>query len=88
MANRKFSAENKQVWQICITFGLTIGISIYILGFLIGAYLDKKFATAPLFTIIGALLAIASSFARLIKGFSTLDKKNSGNEKKSKQESR
>ena len=51
-----------------------IGISVYILGFLLGAWLDDKLGTGPLFTIIGALIAIASSFYRLIHDFMILDR--------------
>jgi len=57
----------KKFWQICVGFGLTLGISIYILGFLVGAYFDERFNSQPVFLIIGTLLAIASSFYRLIR---------------------
>ena len=64
----------KKYWQIGITFGLTIGLAIYILGVLLGGFLDEKFVTQPLFTIIGTLLAIFASFYRLIHDFSALEK--------------
>ncbi len=67
------SPPNK-TWQICLSFGLTVGIAVYLLGFLFGAWLDDTWGTKPLFTIIGALIAIASSFYRLIHDFMVLDK--------------
>ncbi len=72
--NQQIESPPNKVWQICLSFGLTIGISVYILGFLLGAWLDDKLATSPLFTIIGSLLAIVSSFYRLIHDFMALDK--------------
>ncbi len=72
--NQQIESPPNKVWQICLSFGLTIDISVYILGFLLGAWLDDKLATSPLFTIIGSLLAIVSSFYRLIHDFMALDK--------------
>lgn len=70
MPQQNTGKENKKLWQACLSFGLTVGISIYILAFLLGAWLDEKLGIAPVCTIIGALLAIASSFARLLKNIS------------------
>ena len=72
--HQQIDSPPKKVWQICLSFGLTIGISVYILVFLLGAWLDDKLGTGPLFTIIGALIAIASSFYRLIHDFMILDR--------------
>ena len=72
--HQQIDSPPNKVWQICLSFGLTIGISVYILGFLLGAWLDDKLGTGPLFTIIGALIAIASSFYRLIHDFMILDR--------------
>jgi len=80
MEKRKDTSNNRQIWHICVSFGLTIGISIYILGFLIGAHIDEKTGMTPLFTMIGTLLAIGASFARLIKGFHDIGKKKQGDE--------
>ena len=67
---------NKKVWQICATFGLSVGITIYIVGVLFGGWLDEKLHCAPLCTLIGVLVAIAACFARLICSLSELDKKS------------
>ena len=78
----KNAFRTNKLWQIGISFGLTVGISVYILGFLLGAWLDEKFATGQVFTIIGVLLAIFSSFARLIHDFILLDKQSKQNKEK------
>ena len=78
----KKSLPTNKLWQIGLSFGLTVGISVYILGFLLGSWLDDKFATGQLFTIIGVLLAIFSSFARLIHDFMVLDKQSKQNKEK------
>ena len=70
--HQQIDSPPNKVWQICLSFGLTIGISVYILGFLLGAWLDDKLGTGSLFTIIGA--PIASSFYRLIHDFMILDR--------------
>ncbi len=82
MERRNNDANNRRIWQICATFGLSIGITIYILGVLIGGWLDQKFDSAPLCTIIGVLLAIFSCFARLIYSLSTIDRRSSAVHKK------
>lgn len=61
-------------WAVAINFGLTLGISIYILGAFIGVRLDDKLHTAPLFVILGTLIAIVASFYRLISGVKALEK--------------
>ena len=67
---------NKKVWQICATFGLSVGITIYIVGVLFGGWLDEKLGCAPICTLICVLIAIGSCFARLIYSLSALDKKS------------
>jgi F0F1-type ATP synthase assembly protein I len=79
MKNTPNDTFTKKYWQIGITFGLTIGLSIYILGVLFGGFLDEKFSTQPLFTIIGTLLAIAASFYRLIRDFSAIERSKKKN---------
>lgn len=74
---------DKKNWQVCVSFGLTLGISIYILGFLIGTYFDEKFNSKPVFLIIGTLLAIFSSFYRLIRDLNACYKRED-NKKKEK----
>jgi len=64
---------NKRLWVICANFGLSVGITIYILGFLLGGWLDDKWGCAPICTLCGVLLAIACCFARLIYSISALD---------------
>jgi len=61
-------------WAIAINFGLTLGLTIYILGMLIGVRLDEKLQTSPLFVILGTLIAIGASFYRLILEVKALEK--------------
>jgi len=61
-------------WAVCLNFGLTLGLSIYILGALIGVRLDEKLHTYPLFVILGTLIAILASFYRLILDVKALEK--------------
>ena len=67
--HQQIDSPPNKVWQICLSFGLTIGISVYILGFLLGAWLDDKLGTGPLFTIIGALIAKMCIRDRVIGAF-------------------
>ena len=79
MASKQNDSLTKKYWQIGITFGLSIGLSIYILGVLLGGYLDERFALEPLFTIIGTVIAILACFYRLIVDFIRLDKNKQAN---------
>lgn len=57
--------DENRVLKACLTFGLSLGLQIYLLGVLLGGYLDERFAAAPYFTIGGVLLAIAVAFYQL-----------------------
>lgn len=80
MANKQNDKLIKKYWQIGITFGLSIGLTIYILGILLGGYLDDRFASEPLYMIIGTVVAILASFYRLIHDLSKLDRRKQTNE--------
>jgi len=53
--------------QVASTFGITTALRIYILGVLLGGWLDKKFVTSPWFMLLGVLLAIFLSFRFLLE---------------------
>jgi len=53
--------------QVATTFGITTALRIYILGVLLGGWLDKKFVTSPWFMLLGVLLAIFLSFRFLLE---------------------
>jgi|WetSurMetagenome_2_1015567.scaffolds.fasta_scaffold196468_2 F0F1-type ATP synthase assembly protein I len=78
---KRISEENdyavKRFWQVALSFGVTLGIFIYVLGFLIGAYCDEKLGTTPIFTIVGALLAIFTSFYRLFVDLKKMEEQDS-----------
>ena len=74
MKNDSNDNNSKKFWQIGITFGLTIGASIYLVGILFGDYLDEKFDAYPIYTLVGTLLAVFASFYRLVHDFALLDK--------------
>lgn len=63
--------------QVTTTFGITTALRIYILGILIGDWLDKKFATSPWFMLGGVLIAIFLSFKFLLEQLSTMEKNHS-----------
>lgn len=72
------------MWAICISFGLTLGVSIYIIGFLLGSHLDEKFNTYPTFVIIGTLFAIIGSFYRLFLDLKVFPRRGAKNKQNSK----
>lgn len=56
--------------QVTTAFGITTAFRIYILGVLIGGWLDEKLVTAPWFMLVGVLLAIFLSFKYLLEQLS------------------
>ena len=50
---------------IALYFGLSLGIRIYVLGPLLGGYLDTRYGTAPWFLLGGVLVAVISSLYSL-----------------------
>ncbi len=53
--------------RIASSFGLTLGMNIYILSVLLGGWLDNKFSTEPLFRLILLFVSLAMSFLYLFK---------------------
>ena len=53
--------------QIALSFGLGLGVRIFVFGFIGGGFLDDYFGTYPYITFLGILLAIFMSFYRLLK---------------------
>jgi len=56
--------------QVAVAFGITTALRIYILGVLVGGWLDRKFAAGPWFTLSGVLIAVFLSFKFLLDQFS------------------
>ncbi|MCL2677631.1 MAG: AtpZ/AtpI family protein [Clostridiales bacterium] len=74
MRGDRFFTRNKLL-KTCLSFGLQLGLSIYLVGVLLGGWLDRKFSTAPWLMLAGILLAIFSSFYQLFKDFGEEAKK-------------
>lgn len=51
--------------NFALSFGLTLVITLYLL-YKGGAWLDQRLGTAPLFMMLGILLALATVFRQLI----------------------
>lgn len=74
MANKTGKSSEKRLWQVCLSLGINLSISIYLLGPLLGSFIDRKLGSAPLFLIIGVLLAIVICFYRLFWELRLLEK--------------
>ncbi|MEE0775722.1 MAG: AtpZ/AtpI family protein [Bacillota bacterium] len=72
--------------RIGSTFGLSLGINIYLLSVLLGGWLDEKLGCAPVFRIILLFVALTMSFAYLIKQVSVAKEVEEENRKASKRE--
>lgn len=59
--------KSGNVALICLGFGATLFVEAYVLGVLLGGWLDQQFATKPLFTLLGVLLALFGSFYQLYR---------------------
>lgn len=53
--------------RISSTFGITLAMNIYILGHLLGGWLDNRFGTSMLFQLILLFVALLTSFMYLWK---------------------
>ncbi|MEG0874411.1 MAG: AtpZ/AtpI family protein [Clostridiales bacterium] len=53
--------------RIASTFGLTMGMNIYLFSVLLGGWLDERYGTDPLFRLILMFVALGMSFAYLFK---------------------
>ncbi len=65
--------------NFAISFGLTMAITVYLL-FQGGRWLDNRLNTAPVFMLLGILLAIATVFKRLFVELKTLDDNSGDND--------
>lgn len=68
--------------QVTTTFGVTTALRIYILGVLVGGWVDKKLDTSPWCMLLGILLAIFLSFKFLLEQLSKIQKDNPDKEEK------
>jgi F0F1-type ATP synthase assembly protein I len=60
------ASEEDGSWGRNLGFGLQIGVGVT-LGYLIGAWCDRKFGSAPWGLVIGVSLGLASGMYLLIK---------------------
>lgn len=65
--NRHDASGNRQLALIGAGFGLTLFAEIYVLGILLGGWLDQRLGSKPLFTLAGVLLALFGSFYQLYR---------------------
>ena len=70
----QFGAAVKAV-AVGLSFGLCLGVQIYILGVLLGGWLDQKIGSSPWCVIVGVLLAIAVGFRQLFSAVEVWQKK-------------
>ena len=56
-----------------ISFGITMVVSIYF-GYQGGLWLDQKYATDPIFTLLGVLAGVFVSFMSLMDKLKIMDK--------------
>jgi len=68
--------------QVTTTFGVTTALRIYILGVLVGGWVDKKLDSSPWFMLLGILLAIFLSFKFLLEQLSKIQEDNLTKEEK------
>ena len=59
--------------QEATIFGVSTVLRIYILGPLLGSWLDDRLATGSLFLLVGVLAAIVISFWRLLVALKRVD---------------
>ncbi|MGI6066204.1 MAG: AtpZ/AtpI family protein [Bacillota bacterium] len=64
--------------QVAAAFGITTALRIYILGVLVGGWLDNRLETSPWCKLAGVVLAIFLSFKFLLDQFSALEKDRRG----------
>lgn len=73
----------KSIREVGPYLGLGLQLAVTIVGFvLIGNWLDKKYDSSYLYTIIGGVLGISIGIYNLIKTVNDLDKRNKNAEKK------
>lgn len=63
-----------RVCGICLGFGATLGAQCYLLGILLGGWLDTRFDTAPLFLMLGVVVALIASFYELYQALIALQR--------------
>ncbi len=52
--------------RTALTFGMGMAVRIYLLGVLLGGWLDRRWGTGPWLMVTGVLLAVFMGFWRLI----------------------
>ena len=72
--------NSAKYWQIAATFGITTALRIYLLGVLLGGWLDGRLHTSPWLKLLGVVVAIIFSFKFLLDQFSALEEDKKGKE--------
>lgn len=70
-------AQTLKAVSLCFGFGVSLAAEIYVVGILVGGWLDKKLNSAPWCMLAGTLLAIAAAFWQLLRGLDLWNKRNS-----------
>ena len=56
-----------------ISFGITMAVSLYVC-YKAGTWLDQRFVTEPIFSILGILVGVILSFKSLLDRLNLIDK--------------
>ena len=59
--------KNAHLALICVGFGVSLLLEAYVLGVLLGGWLDARFDAKPWFTLLGVMLALFGSFYQLYR---------------------
>ena len=59
-------ARSGERWTVFVNFGLTFTIAV-LLGFFAGRWVDQRWHTMPLFTLVGVFWGLGGSFWYLVR---------------------
>ena len=74
MQRRAMKSAVSRVIVTSIGFGMGFLVLSYALGVFVGGWLDTKFDTKPVFTIVGVGVALVTSFIEFIRALKTLER--------------
>lgn len=63
-----------RVAGVCLGFGVSLGAQAYLLGVLLGGWLDARWGTSPLCLLLGVLLALIAAFYELYRALLALQR--------------
>ena len=74
MQRKAMKSAVSRVIVTSIGFGMGFLVLSYALGVFVGGWLDTKFDTKPVFTIVGVGVALVTSFIEFIRALKTLER--------------